>query len=54
MRRLPLQHHPRAAFILHGMGKVQDPTGWMGDALPGRLYLEAVKHLFKRNRLARG
>lgn len=25
------------AFILHGMGKIQNPTGWMGDAIPGVL-----------------
>ena len=24
-----------AAFILHGWPKIQNPTGWMGDAVPG-------------------
>ena len=24
-----------AAFVVHGWSKIQNPTGWMGDALPG-------------------
>ena len=31
-----------AAFILHGWPKIQNPTGWMGDAVPGFLQLCAA------------
>lgn len=31
-----------AAFILHGWPKVQNPTGWMGDAVPGVLQFAAA------------
>ncbi len=26
-----------AAFVLHGLSKIQNPTGWMGDKVPGAL-----------------
>lgn len=30
------------AFILHGWPKIQNPTGWMGDAVPGVFQLAAA------------